>query len=857
MQLENLSRREFVEAAGAAAMLAWSGEAGATGATRGDADELIRVAPDRWTFETARSHRRFVPFGANLVLTSKEDLNIFGPRYAPDRYERILEACARQGVNLLKVFLPIGSLLPDPQQPGEACVAPGYLDNLDSYLALSRKHGIRAVVCLSEWGVSGCRWWQEGGQYYGRQPWRTDAGPDSLDILRAFWTVLATRLRTDPAVFSYTPCAEWSMPNGNMTPPWAPPEAEIGLLQGPIALWYWRHWVLAKYGSMERVNRAWGTAHAAPEEIPIVDYAYDSATRRYKDPDARILDYQNFREWATLRYFRPQLAAIRAVDSNHMVTISNHMRSWNLWEGAARHFLGYTPAEETPYIDYMTLHANYAEGETSNNRPVEKVVPEIEVLARFSHAGRPMPLILEEFTYATPDPRRTARAQEAIVRGTIGHISGWTTWYLQFPEGAEGASTADTPYQMAWLNADLSPTPWGETARVLAAELARADLARRPARRVVKLERAVELVPKTTGALVTNFSEYDPEQNPTDYEVPHERDLDLRLPGDPDLRPAKLRCAPVISGNLRPYDQALARREGRAGWEREIAEERAIGFDLLWLSHITPAWSAGAADPVRDLLDVCAGVGTQVILDIGSTPNWYGTLDAAAERKAIGANIAEIARRYGDHPAFFAWYVPHEVYVAWDRMADYLNTVYPALVAACKKAVPGKPVTLSPFFILDREQVFGQFRYAEPNEYRDYWARLIRRSGFDVIMLQDSGEHFSYVTNAQRRPFFTAMRDACRAGGARFWANVETAEFECPSIEEYVKRYGRIHHSAVKNAPWRAVPVERLQSKLRLAAEYAERIVAWGYHQFGRPSLGPAAAAWYRDYQRYYRDVTA
>ena len=63
-------------------------------------------------------------------------------------------------------------------------------------------------------------------------------------------------------------------------------------------------------------------------------------------------------------------------------------------------------------------------------------------------------------------------------------------------------------------------------------------------------------------------------------------------------------------------------------------------------------------------------------------------------------------------------------------------------------------------------------------------ADYIRRSGADIIMLQDSGEHFSYVTNKQRRPFFDAMHQACRASSAKLWGNVEVAEWdELPPLE--------------------------------------------------------------------------
>ncbi len=101
------------------------------------------------------------------------------------------------------------------------------------------------------------------------------------------------------------------------------------------------------------------------------------------------------------------------------------------------------------------------------------------------------------------------------------------------------------------------------------------------------------------------------------------------------------------------------------------------------------------------------------------------------------------------------------------------------------------------------------------------------------------------------------MSKACQESGASFWANVEVVEMECASIEEYVRRYGRVHHSAAKGITWRPVPMDRLRSKLMLAAEYAERIVSWGYQEFCRPRLGPKAAEWYEAYRAYRKETTS
>jgi hypothetical protein len=314
------------------------------------------------------------------------------------------------------------------------------------------------------------------------------------------------------------------------------------------------------------------------------------------------------------------------------------------------------------------------------------------------------------------------------------------------------------------------------------------------------------------------------------------------------------RCRPLISGALRQYDPAFSAAQGKAGWVRELDDERAIGFDLLWLSSVPSALSvSGPGDPFLDLLDLCAERRVPVILDTGLTGRWYATQDLGEETRVVRGNVAEIARRYGQHPAFHAWYVPHEIYVADNLFGMFMNELYPAVVQMCKRATPDKDVTLSPFFILDKDKVFGDFRYVEPAEYETYWADLIKRSGFDTIMLQDSGEHFSYITNEQRRPFFAAMRNACDTAGAKLWGNVETAEFDCPSIDEYVRRYGRVHHSTVKNAPWRPVPIDRLETKLQLAAQFCDRIVTWGYNEFCRPHLNERAAQWYADYRDYHQ----
>lgn len=312
---------------------------------------------------------------------------------------------------------------------------------------------------------------------------------------------------------------------------------------------------------------------------------------------------------------------------------------------------------------------------------------------------------------------------------------------------------------------------------------------------------------------------------------------------------ANRKCPPFISGTLWFVSGHESSSWQTAQWRRELTHQKAIGFDLLWLVNAQALLNTQEFS-LRQLLDLCSEMGFKAIIDTGSTHDWHSRLNVKEEIAACTKNIRAINERVAGHSAFHSWYIPHEIYMCWGPMNDYIRELYPALVTTCKKAA-NRPVSVSPFFILDRTKVFGDFRFNEPAEYRAYWADLIKRSGLNIVMLQDSGEHFAYVTIEQRRPFFDAMSRACKDSGAQLWGNVEVAEMNIPSIEEYVKRYGRVHHATVKDMPWRAVPMDRLKQKLDLAASYSGRLISWGYKEYCRPALGPAAKDWYRNYLQY------
>lgn len=493
--------------------------------------EFIRVASDQWGFETSSSQSRFIPFGVNFVLNEKRYLNLFGPGiYDSQRYERALAALEKLNFNTVKVFLPIGQVLPDPQVPGQARIAPGYLENLEDFLRLAQRHHLRVVVCLACWGGNEIKWWHEGGEYFGRHPWRSDAGIDSLEVLARFWTQLGTRLRDNPTVFSYTPAVEWTFPAGNLT--WTPPNEQYGRLQTEPGLFYWRAFLQARYqGSVAELNRAYGTSYPNFQAVPVVDFTYDARARRYADPVAKILDYQNFREWASRRYLKGQITALRAADPHHLVTISNHSRrAIGLWEGAARYAAGFEVPEESDLVDYLTTHDNRSQSELKTGQRLEEVVHDSILQARFCNAHARKPLLIEEFTFAAPDPQQVAAGQARMVLGTIGHASGWMNWYLQFPHEP---NAADTPAgdRSAVLDDNFEPTPWGRRAHDLIALLSQRDLSRLPAKTTLALDRQRELVPVGMGTQLRICSQWTQYEHPIDFQWPRNQWLDLNISG--------------------------------------------------------------------------------------------------------------------------------------------------------------------------------------------------------------------------------------------------------------------------------------------------------------------------------------
>lgn len=304
---------------------------------------------------------------------------------------------------------------------------------------------------------------------------------------------------------------------------------------------------------------------------------------------------------------------------------------------------------------------------------------------------------------------------------------------------------------------------------------------------------------------------------------------------------------------LGPSDAARS----ASAWQADLDALEGLGMDTIIFASLYAGAkpSQGSDDPFHNFLDEMDRRGMKVYLCTGQPAAWWTSPDPAPEIARATDRAKDLVARYGSHKSFVGFYIPYECYVMWGDAAATTIRLYREVASACKALAPQKRTFISPFFILDDQKILGDFRWATPTEYRDFWVRVLRGSDIDVVALQDSGEHLACYTLQQRSPFFQAMKDACDATGKTLWANVETGELNVGSISDYVARFGDgTHVNDPKTTPfWRGVPAEKLLKKLAFCHQYTDTAVTWGYAEFVRPTQGPTSAQLYRDYVRTLR----
>lgn len=286
---------------------------------------------------------------------------------------------------------------------------------------------------------------------------------------------------------------------------------------------------------------------------------------------------------------------------------------------------------------------------------------------------------------------------------------------------------------------------------------------------------------------------------------------------------------------------------------REVIDQKNAGFDLLWLVSTTHVLKAirekRIEDPYPTVFREADRLGMRVLLETHTSSNWWVNVDWKGEADKNDRLIAESLERYGSHSSFWGWYIGYETHHAVGDFAKGYRDLLTHIRKRCKKESPEKATMLSPFFLLDREELLG-FDWIPPDEFTRFWTEILTESGIDIYALQDSGEHLACYPVEARRPFLEAGKKACDKAGARFWGNVETGEVNIESVEAYSKIKDQVDLGGTGKI-WQLVPMEKLKKKVALAEEFSEELVTWGYTEYWRPSRGEKARAYYDEYRAW------
>lgn len=398
----------------------------------------IRIAADGRGFVTTAG-RSFVPFGVNYFRP--------GTGWAPQVWKQFdAEATRRDfaqmkelGMNCVRVFLSYGSFLTDPSR-----LDPEGLAKLDQFLTLAEQAGIYVhPTGPDHW--EGVPAWAEGDRV---------ADERVLAGLEQFWKLLGERYRGRRVIFAY------DLRN----------EPEVGW-DTPALRAKWPAWLAEKYREPAALAAAWKLTNAPAAFTNI------TIPKREDCPGCpALLDFQRFRESIADEWTRRQVAALKAADSNALVTVGLIQWSVPSLLAAGWQYSGFRPTRQARWLDFMEVHFypfadgfyQYADAnaEARNLAYLDSVVREV------ARAGKP--LVIAEFgwygggklthgNYAAATEEQQARWCRRLVETTAGLAQGWLNWGLYDHPGAN-----DVTELTGLLTADGKQKAWGREFRELA-----------------------------------------------------------------------------------------------------------------------------------------------------------------------------------------------------------------------------------------------------------------------------------------------------------------------------------------------------------------------------------------------------
>jgi len=206
-----------------------------------------------------------------------------------------------------------------------------------------------------------------------------------------------------------------------------------------------------------------------------------------------------------------------------------------------------------------------------------------------------------------------------------------------------------------------------------------------------------------------------------------------------------------------------------------------------------------------------------------------GTWDPRKDLEINKKVYRELNQRYGHHPNFWGWYIPHETGDRTHR--GDIMVILRNLPRFLKELTPDKKVAHSPWF--PSRITLGEKEALSPAETAAEWDAMLNEiEGIDVYLFQDSTAPLDEIED-----YFAAVKPVFDKHDAELWAVMELFyRFQDkPGIDLF-----------------RSIPFDMLKRKMEIISPYTKRFACWEYQTHLNPeSKAPGAKELNKAYRQW------
>ena len=388
---------------------------------------IIGINKDKTGFADGANGGAYVPVGVNYYDHETGWAPQIWKMFDEDRVRGQFEQMKKHGVNAARFFMASTAFMPEKNKIDMRAV-----EKFDKFVEFANETEIRLIP-------TGPDHW-EGVPGYCRADMY--CGSEALEALCGYWEFMAKRYKGEAAIFA------WDLRN----------EPMIGWDSEPMRDG-WRRFLKEKYGNDPQGD------FSVPEDAA-------------KENDARLYDYQLYREQLAFNWTKTQTDAIRKANDSHLVTIGYIQWSFPgvAAGGKPGGYSAFRPSALSGLTDFDCAHFYPTLGDPADPQKKRANLKYLRDWLLFCDLSRPV--VLEEFGWYgggginEHQPYRSPEDQldwnRALMEETIGLASGWLNWPF-----ADTPCSTDISKFSGIVTSDFRQKPWGEAFFAYAKELCR------------------------------------------------------------------------------------------------------------------------------------------------------------------------------------------------------------------------------------------------------------------------------------------------------------------------------------------------------------------------------------------------